>query len=69
MSTGGLENNGESTGIGVLGTGDIGGDDDMGDNDDDGHDDGKNDEVTDNGDRGVEEHVDMESFLVRWLLH
>ena len=52
-------------GIGVLLTGDIGGEVDMGESDDDPHDDGgKNwDEVSDSGDRGVEEQVDTESFL------
>ena len=52
-------------GIGVLLTGDIGGEVDMGESDDDPHDDGgKNwDEVSDSGDRGVEEQVETESFL------
>ena len=58
-------------GIGVLGIGDMGGDVDIGDNED-WHDDeeGKNEEeeLVDQGERGVDEQVDMESFL-GLLLH
>ena len=67
VSTGGLENRGESAGIGVFGLGEIGGEDDMPDNEEDGHGedengDGENDEEV--GDNGTEEHVvDIESFL------
>ena len=67
MSSGGLLNNGESIGIGVFGvTGDSGGDEDIGVSDDEAHDDvEKNEEdVIDSGERGVDEHVDNESFLV-----
>ena len=69
MSSGGLLNNGESIGIGVFGvTGDSGGDEDIGVgvSDDEAQDDvEKNEEdVIDNGERGVDEHVDNESFLV-----
>ena len=67
-STGGLEKRGESTGIGVFGMGEDGGEEDIGESDEDAHDDGKNDEVTDNGDSGVDEHVDSESFLFLGLL-
>ena len=68
-SVGGLEKRGESIGMGVLLTeGDNGGEVDI----EEGHeDDGKNcEEEHDNGDNGVEEHVDMESFLdLLMLLH
>ena len=66
MSSGGLENSGESAGIGVLGgSGETGGDDDIGDSEDDGHGEGENgDEENELGDSGAEEQVvDMESFL------
>ena len=67
-----LLNKGESIGIGVLGVGEMGGDEDMGENDEETHDDddGKKDEeeFVDQGERGVEEQVDRESFLVL-LLH
>ena len=68
-SPGTLLNSGESIGIGVLGMGDMGGDVDIGDNDDDWHpdddDEGKKDEdeFVDQGERGVEEQVESESFL------
>jgi len=65
-STGGFVKRGESTGIGVFGTGDEGGEEDIGDSDEEAHDEGKNDEVTDNGDNGVDEHVESESFLFLW---
>ena len=67
MSSGGLENSGESAGIGVLGgSGETGGDEDIGDNEADGHGEGeKGEEENELGDRGAEEDVvDMESFLV-----
>ena len=66
MSSGGLENSGESAGIGVFGgSGETGGDEDIGDNEDDGHGDGENgEEENELGDSGAEEHVvDIESFL------
>ena len=66
MSSGGLENSGESAGIGVFGgSGETGGEEDIGDNEDDGHGDGeKGDEENELGDSGAEEQVvDMESFL------
>ena len=72
MSSGGLENSGESAGIGVfVGRGETGGDDDIGDNDDDGHGEGENgDEENELGESGAEEQlVDMESFLGLWGGH
>ena len=73
-SPGTLLNSGESIGIGVLGMGDMGGDVDIGDSDDDWHpedDEGKKDEeeFVDQGERGVEEQVDSESFLGLLWLH
>lgn len=75
-SPGTLLNSGESIGIGVRGIGDEGGDVDIGDSDelhaDD--DEGKNDdeeELVDQGERGVEEQVDIESFLgllLHWIV-
>ena len=61
-STGGLENKGESMGMGVLfNDGDIGGDVDI---DEGQEEDGKNcEEVHDKGDNGVDEQVETESFL------
>ena len=62
MSIGGLENSGESAGIGVLGMGDIGGEVDIGDREEEGHGDGENGEEEDDmGERGAEEHVESES--------
>ena len=74
-SPGALLNRGESIGIGVLGKGDMGGDVDIGDSDDwhDEEDDGKNEEeeLVDQGERGVEEQVDTESslaLLLHWMV-
>ena len=64
MSIGGFANSGESAGIGVLGIGDIGGEDDIGDKEDDVHGEGKNEEEEDDkGESGAEEQVETESFL------
>ena len=74
-SPGALLKSGESIGIGVLGMGDMGGDVDIGDRDDwhDDDDEGKNEEeeLVDQGERGVEEQVDMESslgLLLHWMV-
>ena len=67
MSSGGLDNSGESAGIGVFGgSGETGGDEDIGDNEEEGQGEGeKGDEENELGDSGAEEQVvDMESFLV-----